>query len=1010
MNFQTFKHVNNIAGWLIFLIAASVYALTMEATVSLWDCGEFIASVYKQQVVHPPGAQMFIIIGRIFTLLAFGKPELIALSMNFMSALCSGFAMMFLFWITTHMARKLLLPYSTDSELPIDKVYAIIGAGVIAGLCGTFLDSVWFSAVEGEVYSMSLMWTALVFWGIIKWENRAETPYGDRWLLFVAFAIGTSIFVHWLNLLCIPAMTLVYYFRRYEPTTKGAILAFVTGLAIVGFILKFVITGLIGIATSIELFLVNGMGMPFNSGLIVFLILFAGGFSYALYYTYKKNKIAFHNALLGCLFIFIGYSAIVATVVRSNSHPNIDMNSPRDLVSLSSYLNREQYGSRPFLYGQYYTAEVIDTKETGIKYSRGEKKYDEVGTKIDYVYEGRQTLFPRLYDVSPQFKPDYERWLGHKGEPTFADNMKFFFNYQIGHMYMRYFMWNFAGRQNDEQGMGGRKEGNWLSGISFIDGMRLGNQSIMPQHMKDTASRNAFYFLPLLLGLLGMVFQFTNNKRSALVILLLFFFTGMAIIIQGNSPPVEPRERDYIFAGSFWAFSIWVGLGVIALYDLLKDKLNGKTAAIVATVLALSVPVIMGFQGWDDHSRNNRFGARDFAANYLNSCAPNAIIFTQGDNDTYPLWYAQEVENIRRDVRVVNLSLLGVDWYINQLRRKVNDADPVPMTLDSLKIRGSKRDVVYYKEDAQRAPAGQHFPLQDIMRFIGDDRLSLLPQAGVNYFPTKSISFKVDKQKVIDSNAVAPEDNGKIVDELKWTLNKNSLYKNDLMTLDIIAANNWKRPIYFAISVSPESYLGLDKYFQLEGLTYRLLPVEVEPAIDPLTGKPDRSQRGRVNPDIMYDNLINKFKFGNLDDKDVHVDSDLRRMVFNFRGNYSRLASALIERGDNKRAIEVLDHCVKMMPDHAAPYNFYMYTIIEAYYMADDFEKANLLAENIADKLVEELRYIKKLPKRDQPSYEQEIQLNDYFIRRFSALAKQKGQTEFSAKLDGKIEEFKNDF
>jgi len=1003
MNFQTFKHVNNIAGWLIFLIAASVYTLTMEATVSLWDCGEFIASVYKQQVVHPPGAQMFIILGRLFNVLAFGKPELVALTMNFMSAVCSGFAMMFLFWITTHMARKLINPYNAN-ELTMDQVIAIIGAGAIAGLCGTFLDSVWFSAVEGEVYAMSLMWTAMVFWGIIKWENRADSPYGDRWLLFVAFAIGTSIFVHWLNLLCIPAMTLVYYFRRYEPTVKGAFIAFFIGLGIVGFILKFVITGLIDIATGIELFLVNGMGMPFNSGLIVFLFLFLGGFTFALFYTYKKSKTAIHNLLLGCMFIFIGYSAIVATVIRSNSHPNIDMNSPRDLVSLSSYLNREQYGSRPFLFGQYYTAEVEDIEETGVKYARGVDKYEEVGKKIDYVYKGKKTIFPRLYDISPQFKADYERWLGHKREPTFADNLKFFFNYQIGHMYMRYFMWNFAGRQNDEQGMGGRKEGNWLSGISFIDGMRLGNQSVMPEHMKSSDSRNYYFFLPLLLGLLGMVFQFTNNKRSALVILLLFFFTGMAIIIQGNSPPVEPRERDYIFAGSFWAFSIWVGLGVIALHDLLKEKLKGKSAAIVAFCAALIVPIIMGFQGWDDHNRSNRFGARDFAANYLNSCAPNSIIFTQGDNDTYPLWYAQEVENIRRDVRVVNLSLLGVDWYINQLRRKVNDADPVPMSYDSLKIRGSKRDVVYFKEDPQRAPVGQYFALQDILKFIGDDRLSYLQQAGVNYFPTKTVSFKVDKQAVSASNAIAPEDNVKIVDDIKWTINKNSLYKNDLMTLDIIAANNWKRPIYFAISVSPESYLGLDKYFQLEGLAYRLVPVEVEPIIDPLTGKPDRSQRGRVNPDIMYDNLMNKFKFGNLGDENVHVDSDLSRMVFNFRGNYARLASALIEKGDNKRAVEVLDRCIEMMPDHTAPYNFYMYTIIEAYFLAGAYDKSNPLAEQVANRLIEELKYINKLPKRDQAAYEQELQLNEYFISRFAALAKQKGQVEFSNKLESMLE------
>ncbi|HRK27056.1 MAG TPA: DUF2723 domain-containing protein [Chitinophagales bacterium] len=1002
MSFDTFKHVNNIAGWLVFLFAASVYALTMEATASLWDCGEFIASVYKQQVVHPPGAQMFLMIARVFNIFSLGNPALVSLSLNFMSALCSGFAILFLFWITTHMARK-LLGAEGKNDIPSEKVFAIIGAGLIAGLSGTFLDSIWFSATEAEVYSMSLMWTAMVFWGIIKWENRADEPSGDRWLLFVAFAIGTSIFVHWLNLLCIPAMTMIYYFKRYKATPKGAWIAFGVGLLIVGVILKLVITGLIDVASGMELFLVNSLGLPFNSGLVLFLALFLGGFGYGIYYTQQKRMYGLNSLMLGLMFILIGYTAIVATVIRSNSHPNIDMNSPRDLVSLASYLKREQYGSRPFLYGQYYTAEVSDIKETGTKYQRGKDRYDEVGKKIDYEYKGKKTIFPRLYDISPQFKPDYERWLGHKREPTFADNIGFFLNYQIGHMYMRYLMWNFAGRQNDNQGMGGRKDGNWLSGIGFIDDIRLGNQSNLPAHWKNIDARTTFYFLPLLLGLLGLVFQFTNNRRSALVILMLFFFTGMAIIIQGNSPPVEPRERDYIFAGSFWAFAIWVGLGSLAIYDLLKEKLNGKTAAIAATGLCLVVPFVLGFQGWDAHNRNNRFAARDFAANYLNSCAPNAIIFTQGDNDTYPLWYAQEVENIRRDVRVVNLSLLGVDWYINQLRRKVNDADPVPMMLDSTKIRGSSRDVVYYNPNS-RAAEGQHYPLQDVIKFIGDDALSLA-QKDMNTYPTKNFALKVDKQSVLASNAIAPEDQNKMADELKWTINKNGLYKNDLMTLDIIAANNWKRPIYFAISVSPESYLGLEKYFQLEGLAYRLVPIEVQPSIDPLTGKPDRSQRGRVNPDIMYDNLMNKFKFGNLADENVHTDSDLRRMVYNFRGNYSRLAMALIEqRGDKKRAIEVLDKCQAGYPDKAAPFDFYSYTIVEAYYMADAFDKANALAETIADRMVEELKYISKLPKRDQGIYEQELQLNEYFIRRIAAVAKMKGQDEFSRKMESKIE------
>ncbi len=1000
MSLQQFKTINDLAGWLVFFIAAVVYTLTMESTVSLWDCGEFITSASMLQVVHPPGAPLFLMIGRMFSFLAMGDASLVALSLNFMSAISSGFAMLFLFWITSHLARRMLVARD-DTEIPFDKVVAIIGAAFIAGLTGTFLDSVWFSAVEGEVYSMSLLCTSIVVWAMLKWEERADEPYADRWLLFIAFLMGCSIFVHWLNLLTIPALSLIYYFRRHNATLPGAFVALGVSILILGFFLKFIITGLVDIAAWLELTLVNSMGLPFNSGVVLFMILLFAGLISGLWFTKKNNMPLVHNGLIGFMFILIGYSTITTTVIRSNAGPNIDMNSPRDVISLASYLKREQYGSRPFLTGYYYTSPVSDVVEIGKKYQRGSDKYDIVGEKIDYEYKGKKIFFPRIYDSA--HKARYERGLGlKKGQkPSYADNLRFFFDYQIGHMYVRYFMWNFVGRQNDEQGLwGSRKEGNWVSGINEIDGMRLGDQKNLPAHITDTPNRNTFYFIPLLLGLLGLVFHFTNDKRRATVVLLLFLFSGVAIIIQGNSPPVEPRERDYIFAASFYAFAIWVGLGVIALYDIFKSKISGEPAALAATAIAFIAPLLMGFQGWDDHDRSGRFAARDFAANYLNSCAPNSIIFTQGDNDTYPLWYAQEVEGIRRDVRVVNLSLLGVDWYINQLRREVNDAIEVPMSMQAKDIRGTKRDIVYFKENPNIAPPGSHLELSNVLEFVKSDNLSTKLQGEVDYYPTRSLKITVNKENLRKQNAVAPEAAADVVNELKWTLNKKSLYKNDLMVLDIIAANNWKVPIYFAISVSPESYLGLEKYFQLEGLAYRLMPIQVVPPVDPLTGRPDRTQRGQVNPDVMYENLMNKFRFGNIDEEGIHVDTDLRRMIVNFRGNYARLANALSARGDKEKAIEVLDRSQELMPDHASPYDFYMFTTIDAYYQAGAYEKANELTELVATRLVDELEYVKTLSKKDQKAWEQELQLNEYFIRKFQVTAEEKGQRKFADKLE----------
>ncbi len=1004
MDIQSFKKINRILGLLMGLIATTVYVMTMESSASLWDCGEFIAACYKQMVVHPPGAPLFVMIGRMFTLLAGGDVTMVSWWMNFMSALCSGLSIMFLFWIVTHLARRMLMRMG---ELSKDAVIPILGAGVVAALAGTFCTSIWFSAVEAEVYSMSLLFTAIVVWAICQWDERADDPQSDRWLLFIAFTMGCAIFVHWLNLLAIPALAFVYYFRRFEVTVKGSLMALGVSILILGFILYGVITGFISVAAKIELFMVNSLGMPFNSGVVLFFTALVSGVVGVLVYTHKKRMALAHNIALCIVLMLIGYSTLTSVVIRSNANPNINMNAPKDIVSLSSYLLREQYGNRPFLLGYYYTSRPEDYKSTGKKYARGKDKYEVVGERLDYVYneKEKQILFPRIYDSS--FTKDYERWLGLRSgqKPGYLDNIKFFFKYQIGHMYFRYLMWNFTGRQNDEQGFGAgdMKNGNWLSGIGPIDSFFLGSQSNLPEYVENHPVRNTYYFLPFLLGLFGIVFHAHNDRRRFTAIMLLFLFTGIMIIIQGNSPPVEPRERDYIFAGSFYAFTIWLGIGVVGIWDLLRERINVKAAGIAAVAIGLVPPLLMGFQNWDDHNRSGRTAARDFARNYLESCDENAIIFTQGDNDTYPLWYAQEVEGIRPDVRVVNLSLLGVDWYIEQIAVKVNDANPVPMSLYQLNddgtvavnaIRGTDRDAVPYIENPEVAPKGSFIELKDIIGFIGNSKYAFKSRGEeTNYYPTQNFKISVDTTAWKNREEIHLDDKGKVSPSLRWKMNKRTLLKNDLMVLDIIATNaaqGWKRPIYFAISVNPSSYMGLQKYFQLEGLAYRLTPI-AKTGDDPYTGS--------VNPEIMYNNVVNKFTFGNIEKPGVHVDSDLKRMLFNFRSNFARLAGALVEKGEKEKAVELMDRCQEIMPNEKMHYDMYWFPMIETYYDADAPAKAAELTRKIAKNVAQDVRYMRSLSGRYAKAYQQDRAQAEQVLDLMARISKDKKQPDLAEEI-----------
>jgi len=967
-----YKKLNNITGWAVWLIATMVYLLTIEPTASFWDCGEFIATAFRLEVGHPPGAPVFMLIGRIFTV--FAGPHTAAIMVNALSALCSSFTILFLFWTITALAKKLA---ELSGELSTAKIIAILGSGIVGGLAYTFSDSFWFSAVEGEVYAMSSLFTALVFWAIIKWEAVANEDYNERWLVLIAFLMGLSIGVHLLNLLAIPAITFVYYFKKYEPSKKGIIITSIVSILILGFIQYGIIPGAVKIAALFERLFVNSFNMPFNTGLYVYSLVVVAAIAYAIYYTHTKQK-ALLNIVVMCLtVIMIGYSAFSIILIRSSANPPMDENNPENVFNLLSYLNREQYGDRPLFFGQYFNT-PLDRQEP---YKDGKPVYfqdkqsgkyiisdDKKASEPNYNKE-LSTVFPRMWSSQSNHIQEYKIWSNYKGKPvtvigtsgkpetiykpTFGENLTFFFKYQIGHMYWRYFMWNFAGRQNDEQGHGEINKGNWISGINFIDSIRLGQQSKLPKSITENPANNTFYFLPLLLGLAGMFFQWDKSKKDFTVVMLLFFFTGIAIVIYLNQYPLQPRERDYAFAGSFYAFAIWIGLGVFAIYDYIKRKSPENIAAIAATVASLLlVPGIMAKEGWDDHTRAKRFTARDYAKNYLASCEKNAVLFTNGDNDTFPLWYVQEVEGYRTDVRVINLSLLNTDWYVNQMKRKAYDSDPVPFSLSEQKYRQGTNDYLPIFEKGIQG----HVDVAEIIKFVENEnpnsKIQISNDKYVDYIPTKNFKVKVDKSKFINADFMLPSDSTNILDKVEWSISKNYIFKNDLMILDLLATNNWNRPVYFAITTGNDAYLGLQDHFQLEGLAYRFIPVN--------TGKQD-GQTGRVNTKIMFDNLMNKFEWGGLDKNKVYMDENNRRMCMNFRNNFARLAEALITEGDKEKAKQVLNRCMEVIPERNVPYDYFVLPIAEAYYKVGEGKVADEIITKVADVYEDELNYFKSL-------------------------------------------------
>lgn len=914
-----FQKVNNLTGWAVFAIAFITYWLTMEPTASYWDCGEFISVSYKLEVPHPPGAPLFLLLGRLFSLLAMGDVAQVAYWINFSSVLAGGFTSMFLFWSIVLFGRK-LMGIKNNEEPSGAQNLIIMGAGLVGALAYTFSDSAWFSAVEAEVYSMSSFFTAFVVWAMLKWDVIEDEAKANRWLLLIFYVTGLSIGIHLLNLVTIPALALIFYFKKYKPKPLGVVTTMIISLVIIFFINDLIIPGLPTLAGHFEIFFVNTLGLPFGSGAIVFAVVFLAALICGIYYSQVKQKRVMNISLLAIAFILIGYSSYAIVVIRSNHNTPINENDPSNVMSFVRYLKREQYGSRPLLYGQYFTSQVVGYEEGAPIYSKGKDRYEISGREFGYKYEPEdQTILPRIYSSDPSHVQEYREILElQEGEkPTFRDNIRFLFKHQLGWMYGRYFLWNFAGRESDIQGA------DWLSPAKW------GEQ--LPSSLANNKGRNNFFMIPLILGLIGMFWQSMHNTRNFAVIGLLFILTGVALVVYLNSPPTEPRERDYIYTGSYYAFCFWIGFAVIALADWLsKLTKNVRTAGIAATMVCLSAPLLMAKDGWDDHNRSRRYFSVDSAISYLQSCTPNAVLFTGGDNDTFPLWYAQEVEGIRTDLRVMVLSYYNTDWYIQQSMRQMNGSKALPYTLTSENYRqnGPNDYVPYYN-----AGIGS-MDLKQYLGLLRDNNRGLLhPDYGGerNMIPTRDIVLKVDVEKVKRLGIIPAGMDSLVVPEMHLQLNGNGLEKKDLAMLDLLATVNWERPIYVNNTSLAQFNVDLSRYVVQEGNAYRVLPV-----LNPSSSR----QSELVNTEVAYENMMKKFQFRGLDDSTIYYTQDYRSFVQNQRSSFNSLAQALIAEGDTAKAREVLLYSLDRMPDRGVRYDFTNGQMIDLLFEVGEKKKA----------------------------------------------------------------------
>ncbi|MCE3229312.1 MAG: formate-dependent nitrite reductase, rane component [Bacteroidetes bacterium] len=1123
---KEFIKLNNLFGWIVWAVATVTYCCTIEPTASFWDCGEYIACSYKLEVGHPPGAPFFLLLGRFFALLGGDDPTRAAMMINVMSALCSSFSILFLFWTITRLGIKSF--GKKVAELTQAQQWAILGAGVVGSLAYTFSDSFWFSAVEGEVYAMSSFFTAVVFWAILKWDEEDTTnPTGAlRWLVLISYLVGISIGVHLLNLLVIPAIGFIIYFKKYKFSWKGFFIAGISSVLVLGLIQNLIIPKMVKFISDYEVFFTNKMHLGYSSGTIVFFVLLILSLSFFIAYTITKKegqyKIAFYTAIalgfivmitapglhltgkkeyggailrlimmggiiyaihyfktktvtLNTIFLsfatlLIGYSSFFILVIRSSANTPMDENNPENAPNMLSYLLREQYGDWPILYGQYYNAPTVQNRaEFGSGdpiYAKDEKNknYKVVDSRKNSIpkYEKEFcTLFPRMWSNQSHHEAAYRFWGNvaehHKNKvverggepqsieiPNFAANMIYFRDYQINFMYLRYFYWNFVGRQNDVQGMTkNAMEGNWMTGLTFYDNMRMGTDTTKKIYRdKNNFAENHFYGLPLILGLLGMIFHFLRNRSDAWVVLCFFLLTGLAIVVYLNQTPYQPRERDYAYAGSFYAFAIWIGMGVLALFDasnytseelkkfgigngsilglllvggffaggmgafigaffvsiiiwgiIILMRVLGQgmkqttTMAVVAIVLSLAPVYLMASQGWNDHDRSLRTLSRDCAINYLESCAPNAILFTNGDNDTFPLWYAQEVEGIRTDVRVVNLSLLQTDWYINQMRRAAYKSAPVPFTIPEERYQAAKLEYLII-DNTKTVPMELNKALKDA---VSEDPQKKMDNGGelIDILPSGSLYVNVDSMAVMKNKVISVKDTGRLAKRISWDLGgRNYITKNDLMVLDLVAHNNWTRPIYFAVTTGDDAYVGLKKYFQLEGLAYRFVPIE--------QSEMEEAQGGRVNTEAMYDHMMNDFKWGGMDKKGVNLDENCVRMTGNLRMQMGLLAGALINEGKNKKAKAILDKCLQVMPDENVPYDATVFTICAGYYQLNDTKTANDLAKKLFDIFEGDMNIYNSLPSNRRAAFSREIGQAKEILKRLTSVTGQFKQTELS--------------
>ena len=1031
---KLFKVANYMLGAIVFIIASTVYLITIEPTASLWDCGEFIVSAYKLEVGHPPGAPFFMLVANIFSHL--GDASDAAKMVNAMSAICSALTILFLFWSITHLARRLVV--KEKENMTLSHTILVLGCGLVGALAYTFSDTFWFSAVEGEVYASSSLFTAVVFWLILKWEEYADAPHADRWIILIAYLMGLSIGVHLLNLLCIPAIVLVYYYKKYKnPNLKGMIYALLISFVMIIIMMYGILQGLIEVAGWFELFFVNTLSMPFNTGVFVYVLTIAGVLIWAIWETMrpkinrKRMNITFilSVALLGIPFvgdgyfvgiviiaaltiflfrykhvnikvlntilfsltvIVIGISSYALLLIRASADTPMNQNKPADVFTLRTYLAREQYGETPLIYGRTYVSEVkFEAKQgqpylsavlkkmppvwfPGIKNNPTDKDHYEKKEieRVTYIDETCM-LFPRMHSEKSeqQIIDAYKDWgkvtgtpvrinVGNESKtvykPTFAENLRFFFSYQVNFMYWRYFLWNFSGRQNDLQGHGEILNGNWITGIKFIDEVLVGPQDNMPDDIINNKGHNVYYMLPLILGLIGIVYQVMKKDKQGIqcfwITFFLFFMTGIAIVMYLNQEPYQPRERDYAYAGSFYAFCLWIGVGVAGVAKLLeRAKLPTLVSNTLASVVCLLVPIQMVSQTWDDHDRSGRYIARDFGNNYLESCEPNGIIFTYGDNDTFPLWYAQEVEGIRTDVRVCNTSYLQTDWYINQMKRQAYNSDPLPISWEYKDYIQGKRQAIYVAPRTEEV-----LPLGWALNFMRNDDPRYKIQIGnsmENYMPSNNLTLKIDSQTVVNNRTLNPEYEPYIIDEIKLNFEgKGWVVIQDIIAMDMFSTNNWERPIYYAITVPGNVYSLYADHIQQTGLANQVVPLQTQ------------NSDLRVNTQKMYDNVMHKFKWGGLDKPGIYVDEQIMRMGRTQRGAiFAELANSLMFEGKNDSAKQVLDRCLEVLPKENLPYSSQDINLVSLYFSLGEPEKAKEIAVDIIDYLMKNMDWLLRL-------------------------------------------------